>query len=151
MQTPNERLRLVRKALNLSQVEISKILNIKQGSYSDVERGRSGVGVSNTIKLILKDKYSVSIDYLTTGEGDMFLTTKTERKSEEPFRKKVVFKKDGVVFTLEEAINLVALNKEEARKYKNYNDIIGVETLRLLKEARDGDTFNFEKLINIIG
>jgi hypothetical protein len=81
----------------------------------------------------------------------MFLTTKTERKSEEPFRKKVVFKKDGVVFTLEEAINLVALNKEEARKYKNYNDIIGVETLRLLKEARDGDTFNFEKLINIIG
>ena len=78
METPNERLKTVRKALGLSQVELAKVLGIKQGSYSDVERGRADVGVSNSIKLILKDKYRVNIDFISTGKGDMFLSKTKE-------------------------------------------------------------------------
>jgi transcriptional regulator with XRE-family HTH domain len=41
--TESERLKEIRKVLGLTQRELSEALEIKQGSYSDVERGKAGI------------------------------------------------------------------------------------------------------------
>ncbi len=67
MESENSRLKLVRKTLKLSQLELSKALNMKQGSLSDIERGKDGLGVSSNIKLGLQSKYRVNIDFIENG------------------------------------------------------------------------------------
>lgn len=71
--TENERLEEARQALGLSQTEMARGLDIKQGSLSDILRGKPGVGVSNKIKDALEKNYSINIDWLRTGRGAMFL------------------------------------------------------------------------------
>ncbi|HPF92300.1 MAG TPA: helix-turn-helix transcriptional regulator [Tenuifilaceae bacterium] len=69
--TENERLKEIRTKLGLTQRMFSESLEIKQGSYSDVERGKAGVSA-----LLLKNlirKYRVNPLWLCEGEGDMFI------------------------------------------------------------------------------
>ncbi|MDX9769268.1 MAG: helix-turn-helix transcriptional regulator [Tenuifilaceae bacterium] len=69
--TENERLRIIRTKLNLTQKTFSESLEIKQGSYSDVERGKAGISA-----LLLKNlirKYRVNPLWLCEGEGSMFV------------------------------------------------------------------------------
>ena len=69
--TENERLRSIRTQLNLTQKTFSESLEIKQGSYSDVERGKAGISA-----LLLKNlirKYRVNPLWLCEGEGSMFV------------------------------------------------------------------------------
>lgn len=69
--TENERLREIRKALGLTQKDLSAVLQIKQGSYSDVERGKAGISA-----LLLKNlirKFRINPLWLTDGEGSMFI------------------------------------------------------------------------------
>jgi Predicted transcriptional regulators len=68
-----ERLRYIRKALGKTQLEFADSLGMKQGSYSDVERGRTK-NISDHILKTIGRLYNVSIDYLMTGEGNMFTT-----------------------------------------------------------------------------
>ena len=72
----NQNIKNIRKALQLSQAEFAKSLGMEQGSYSDIERGRSK-GISKSVQLILEEKYNVNIDYLYKGEGEMFYTEKS--------------------------------------------------------------------------
>ncbi|GEM_PF-2392974 len=52
-ETPNDRLRLFRiEELDISQKEMAKTLDIQQGSYSDIERGR--VGVNGILTKLIK-------------------------------------------------------------------------------------------------
>lgn len=70
--TENQRLREVQKALSFSsQAEFAKVLGLKQGSLSDIYREKKGVGVSDSIKMKLEKEYSINIDWIETGEGDM--------------------------------------------------------------------------------
>ncbi|MDR3246068.1 MAG: helix-turn-helix transcriptional regulator [Prevotellaceae bacterium] len=70
--TENKRLKEVQKKLNFSsQVEFSAALGIKQGSLSDIYREKPGVGVSDSIKRILDKEYSINIEWLETGKGEM--------------------------------------------------------------------------------
>lgn len=74
----NERLREVQKFLGFSsQAEFAKIFGMQQGSISDVYRAKNGVGVSSAIKRVLEKDYSINIEWLETGEGEML-------KSSEP-------------------------------------------------------------------
>lgn len=65
--TENERFKIVRKELGLSQEALADALDMEQGSISDVERGK--VGVSDNIKFKLKRKFGVNIEFIETGTG----------------------------------------------------------------------------------
>lgn len=70
--TENQRLKLVMNSLGFrNQKEFADALAIKQGSLSDILRGKEGVGVSAAIKRTLELEYSINIKWLETGEGDM--------------------------------------------------------------------------------
>ncbi len=69
--TENERLKKIRKTLGLSQRVFSEAIGIKQGSYSDVERGKSGV--SALIIKGLMTKYRIDPLWLCEGKGSMFI------------------------------------------------------------------------------
>ncbi len=68
--TENQRLKILREILNLSQGEFSIAIGRKQGSVSDIERGRNSV---DGILELLKLKFNVNPVWLKTGEGEMFL------------------------------------------------------------------------------
>ena len=76
METINDRLKKIRKHLGFNQIEFAESLGLKQGSYSDVERGKNGIGVSSALQSELENKYRVNIEYLRNGKGNMFLTDK---------------------------------------------------------------------------
>ena len=67
----NDRIKLLRSHLNYKQGEFAEILHIQQGSYSDVERKRTGV--SRRIIATLEEKFNVNAEWVRTGHGDMFM------------------------------------------------------------------------------
>jgi len=67
----NERLKEIRKSLDLTQREFSDALDIKQGSYSDVERGKAGISAVLLKNLIRR--FRINPLWLCEGEGDMFI------------------------------------------------------------------------------
>jgi len=68
------RLKEIRKSLNLSQKEFAEKLNIQQGSYGDIERGK--VGISSSVLKILITKFYINPIWLYTGEGKLYLPDK---------------------------------------------------------------------------
>jgi transcriptional regulator with XRE-family HTH domain len=77
----NERLRTLRKSLNMSQVEFAKSLNMAQNSYSQIETGKIAITDKN-IELICM-KYSVNKDWFITGIGEMFAKNDIAKTPEE--------------------------------------------------------------------
>lgn len=70
--TENQRLKMIQKKLSFnSQADFAKALGIKQGSLSDIYREKKGVGVSDSIKMKLEKEYSINIDWIETGEGEI--------------------------------------------------------------------------------
>lgn len=70
--TENQRLKEIQKQLSFgSQAEFAEFLGIKQGSLSDIYREKKGVGVSDSIKMKLEKEYSININWLETGKGEM--------------------------------------------------------------------------------
>jgi len=67
----NERLKEIRKSLELTQREFSDALDIKQGSYSDVERGKAGISAVLLKNLIRR--FRINPLWLCEGEGEMFI------------------------------------------------------------------------------
>jgi transcriptional regulator with XRE-family HTH domain len=67
----NERLKEIRKSLDFTQREFSDALDIKQGSYSDVERGKAGISAVLLKNLIRR--FRINPLWLCEGEGDMFI------------------------------------------------------------------------------
>ena len=67
----SKRLRELRKQLGFTQVEFAEKLNIKQGSYSDIERGK--VGISAHLLKYLIIEYQVNPIWLYEGRGEKFL------------------------------------------------------------------------------
>lgn len=68
--TENERLKKLRKDLGLSQANFAEKVGMKQGSYSDVERGK--YAVSAGIILALQETFKVNPAWIRTGEGDVY-------------------------------------------------------------------------------
>lgn len=68
----NERLKYLQKELGFkSQESFAQALGIKQGTLSGIYNSAKGVGVSGDIKRILEKQYSVNIEWLETGVGDV--------------------------------------------------------------------------------
>lgn len=66
----NERIKKLRKALDLTQAEFANRLGMKQNSIALIESGRKTS--DQTIRAICRE-FRVSEDWLRTGSGEMFL------------------------------------------------------------------------------
>src|SRR3546814_17878654 len=66
----NQKVKKIRAKVKLSQPLFALALNMKQGSISDIERGRTGV--SNKLKKELEKVFYIASSYRKTDEGEMF-------------------------------------------------------------------------------
>lgn len=69
------RLKAIRTSAGLSQKEFGAIMGIAQTSYANYENGRSSIPAS--LLEMLSKKLNINLNWLITGEGDMYLD-KTE-------------------------------------------------------------------------
>ena len=70
----HERLKAIRKALNLSQRKFCRGIFLEQSSYARMEQGATRVN-ERIIELVCS-KYNVSKEYLKNGKGNMFIDNK---------------------------------------------------------------------------
>ncbi|MEE0252067.1 MAG: helix-turn-helix transcriptional regulator [Acutalibacteraceae bacterium] len=66
----NERLKILRNTLGLTQQDFADKLNIKRGTVANYEIGRN-VPIDAVISLICRE-FHVNEEWLRTGEGEMF-------------------------------------------------------------------------------
>jgi transcriptional regulator with XRE-family HTH domain len=111
--TVNERIKLVRQSLQLSQAKFCKAIFLSNGHYAELELGNRKVN-SRIIKLVATI-YHVSERYLQTGKGDMFNTEPDQQLDQ-----------------------MIALFQEFPPVYKDYI----LQQIELLKKLRqkDGET-----------
>jgi transcriptional regulator with XRE-family HTH domain len=67
----SDRLRELRKKLNLTQKEFGEKIDIKTSSYSDIENGRRNLTERNMTSICRE--FNVNEQWLRTGEGEMFV------------------------------------------------------------------------------
>lgn len=77
----NERLKQLRKALNISQADFANTIGLKASSVSLLESGQRNF-TEQTIKSICRE-FHVNKQWLTNGEGDMFLAPSDEDLNEQ--------------------------------------------------------------------
>ena len=71
----SERLKQLRKVLDMKQGDFAEKISTTQGHISDIENGRKNLS-DRTIKLICLEEWSgkkVNEDWLRTGSGEMFV------------------------------------------------------------------------------
>ena len=68
----NERIKMVRKHLNLSQDSFGEKIGVTGGSISLLEKGKRNI-TEQMLKAICRE-FNVNYVWLTTGEGEMFLS-----------------------------------------------------------------------------
>ena len=71
-----ERMKMLRKNLNLTQSEFGNMLDKKLRTIQSYESGE--VQITDGVLLNLQEKFNVNIDWMRTGEGEMFLHEKKE-------------------------------------------------------------------------
>lgn len=76
----NERIKLIRKELSLTQKEFGKRLGLSQQAIAYTEQGKNDVTDRN-IESICRE-FNVRRDYLLYGKGDMFLDPREKAFSE---------------------------------------------------------------------
>jgi len=70
MITINDRMKLVRASLKLSQREFSKRISISQSMIADMEMGH--IPVKERYLKLISSEFNVNLDWLQEGTGDMF-------------------------------------------------------------------------------
>lgn len=78
--TEGERLKLLRKNLEIKQGDFANKISTTQGHISDIENGRKNLS-DRTLKLICLEDWNgrkVNEEWLRTGEGEMFLPSLEE-------------------------------------------------------------------------
>ncbi len=123
----NERLKEIRKLLDFTQREFSDALDIKQGSYSDVERGKAGISAVLLKNLIRR--FRINPLWLCEGEGEMFIDTSN----------------NGVSIA-SGIINLGNRGKNSSKETNNEMTTMQFEQIKHLQQQQD----NLENLKSII-
>lgn len=72
-ETINQRIRKIRKAANMNQLEFSSKIGVKRVTVSWLEKDGNTVTEQN--RRIICDKFNISMDWLLTGAGDMYQET----------------------------------------------------------------------------
>ena len=78
MEDINVRFKELRKACKKNQSNFGKVLGISASGITDIEAGRRRVTEKHLIMLSNWDEYNINIDWLQTGQGEMFLPTETD-------------------------------------------------------------------------
>jgi transcriptional regulator with XRE-family HTH domain len=69
--TINQRMKVLRKTLKITQKEFAMVLAVSQSQIASMETGEREVS-GRTVKQLC-DSFDVNIHWLRTGEGDMFV------------------------------------------------------------------------------
>lgn len=109
--TENDRLKLVRESLGMTQVEFAEVLGMTQAGLSNVESGKVGangrkVGVSAKIRNTLAKKYGISKAWLEDGVGTMLAKPKKVHPGD----------KDYIISLLEDKVRLLEARVAEQGK-----------------------------------
>lgn len=73
MKDINIRFKQLREACDKTQAEFGKVLGLSVSGVSDIERGKRNVTEQHLIMLSNWKERMINIDWLRTGEGDMFI------------------------------------------------------------------------------
>lgn len=71
--TENQRIKELREVLQLTQVQLAEFLGVSKQYFYRVEKGLTDLSKEKIVTLCVR--YNVSIDWLLTGRGPMFLDT----------------------------------------------------------------------------
>ncbi|CAM2078534.1 MAG: HTH cro/C1-type domain-containing protein [uncultured Clostridium sp.] len=71
----NERLRILRKELKLSQSEFGSKIGVSHAAISSLERGENNI--SERMAISISNIFDVNIEWLLYGTGSMFLSKET--------------------------------------------------------------------------
>lgn len=74
----NERFAILRKTCKKNQEQWGAILGISRTGIAEIESGRRKVTNKHLVMLSNWEEYNVNIDWLRTGQGDMFLPIETD-------------------------------------------------------------------------
>lgn len=77
-ETINDRIRILRKALDLTQEEMGEILQVSKSGVSDIECGRRQVRERHIILLKNYNKRDIREKWLRDGTGEMFRTVENK-------------------------------------------------------------------------
>ena len=125
----NGRIKELRETLKLSQSDFADMLNLKRNSISLIEVGKRNP--SDRTILDICQKFSVSEDWLRTGDGEMFL--KTPSGTMEQLKKE--FGLDDFSFNLvHEYLKLAPAQREAVRDFF-YRVIESEEGIDYIAEA----------------
>lgn len=78
MREINIRFKELRKTCKKTQTEFGKVLGISSSGIANIETGQRSVTEKHLIMLSNWEEYHVNIDWLRTGEGEMFLPNETD-------------------------------------------------------------------------
>lgn len=78
MDAINERLIQLRKACRKNQADFGKAIGLARSGVAAIESGQRNVTEKHLIMLSKWDEYNVNIDWLRTGNGEMFLPNETD-------------------------------------------------------------------------
>lgn len=110
--TENERIRAIRKTLNLTMEEFSKPLGVGRSAISNIESGTRGV--TEQVRVAIIRAYNVNEQWLKTGEGEMFIVKSESDKLAELFAELMCKPVDDEERQLAESY--AALTKEERKQ-----------------------------------
>ena len=120
--TLGDRLKAIRQAKNLTLQELAAIIGSSHGYLSQVERNQKKPG--SEILLSLKQHLNVNINWLLTGEGEMFIKNNEDIGPVDDITKKILLllrdmdkeKKREVLKHIEKEKLLMELLEERRRK-----------------------------------
>lgn len=72
-----ERLKIVRKHLQMTQSDFASFLGMKQNSYSEIESGKRTP--SEQLIMLIEYRYNINPTLLLTGEGEMFRSQESKQ------------------------------------------------------------------------
>lgn len=78
MEEINIRFKELRKACKKNQIDFGKALGISSSGVANIETGQRKVTEKHLLMLSNWDEFNVNIDWLRTGNGEMFLPSETD-------------------------------------------------------------------------
>lgn len=78
MKEINVRFKKLRKTCKKTQTDFGKVLGISSSGIANIETGQRSVTEKHLIMLSNWEEYHVNINWLRTGEGEMFLPDETD-------------------------------------------------------------------------
>ena len=115
-----ERIKLVRKTLNVSQRDFAKQIYISQTLLGDIELGNRNIN-DRTIQLI-STEFNVNKDWLLTGKGDMFAAPPPDIQLEKLITIFGKLDKSLRVYLLDHSKGLLKMQKEIENRSMPHKD-----------------------------